>query len=168
MKMNHLKVLVPGIIAATTLALALTAGAQTPPASETPAAKSPQASHTVVHHKHRAAGAKRAADMKAECEAMMAKKEEMQAKVQAMDTTLDNLVAEMNAAKGSKEPDAMEKPMAAVINELVAQRKAMHSMMMEMQPEMMGHMAHHMRMQGAKGSMECPMMKMGAGKTSGM
>jgi hypothetical protein len=43
----------------------------------------------------------------------------------------------MNAAKGSTKVGAMEKPMAAVINELVAQRKAFHSMMMEMQPAMM-------------------------------
>lgn len=38
----------------------------------------------------------------------------------------------MNAAKGS-----MEKPIAAVINELVAQRKAAHAMMEEMEPAMM-------------------------------
>ncbi len=99
--------------------------------------------------------------MKAECQAMMAKKEEMQAKHQEMDATLDKLVAEMNAAKGSKAVDAMEKPMAAVINELVAQRKALGSMMMEMQPAMMAHMMRHMDMHGAKGAMECPMMKSG-------
>jgi hypothetical protein len=99
--------------------------------------------------------------MKAECQAMMAKKQEMQDKLQAMDATLDKLVAEMNAAKGSKEVDAMEKPMAAVLNELVSQRKAARSMMMEMQPSMMAHSMHHMRMHGAKGAMECPMMKMG-------
>jgi hypothetical protein len=78
----------------------------------------------------------------------------------------DPCFAPENAAKGSKEVDAMEKPMAAVINELVTQRKAMHSMMMEMQPEMMSHMMHHMKMKdmkgmhGGKGMMECPMMKM--------
>jgi hypothetical protein len=55
----------------------------------------------------------------------------------------------------------MEKPMAAVLNELVAQRKVFRSMMMEMQPAMMAHMAHHMHMQGAKGGMDCPMMKTG-------
>jgi hypothetical protein len=113
------------------------------------------------HHKGSAAGARHAADMKTECQAMMAKKQEMQDKLQAMDGALDKLVAEMNAAKGSKEVDALEKPMAAVINELVAQRKASHSMMTEMQPAMMGHMMHHMNMHGTKGAMECPMMKMG-------
>jgi hypothetical protein len=44
--------------------------------------------------------------MKAECQAMMAKKQEMQDKLQAIDATLDKLVAEMNAAKSSKEVDA--------------------------------------------------------------
>ena len=78
-----------------------------------------------------------------------------------MDATLDKLVAEMNAAKGSKEADAMEKPMAAVINELVAQRKTLGSMMMEMQPAMMAHMMRHREMHGAMGAMECPMMKTG-------
>ena len=82
---------------------------------------------------------------------MMAKKEEMQDKLKAMDATLDKLVAEMNAAKRSKEVDAMEKPMAAVINELVAQRKAFRSMMMEMQPAMMEHMMHHMEHGRRKG-----------------
>jgi hypothetical protein len=163
MKTNHLRILVPGIFAATALALAVSAGAQTPPTagSTTPAAKSPQAASTTGHHKGSAAKAKHDVDMKAECEAMMAKKQEMKDKHQAMDATLDKLVAEMNAAKGSKEVDALEKPMAAVINELVAQRKASRSMMMEMEHGSMAHMAHHMHMHGAKGAMECPMMKAG-------
>jgi hypothetical protein len=91
---------------------------------------------------------------------MVAKKQAMQVKVDAMDASLDKLVAEMNAAKTSKEVDALEKPMAAVLNELVAQRKILQSMMMEMQCPMMAHMAHHMQMHGPKGAMECPMMKM--------
>jgi hypothetical protein len=78
-----------------------------------------------------------------------------------MDVDLDRAVAEMNAAKGSKTVDALEKPMMAVINELVAQHKAARSMMMEMQPEMMAHMMKHMA-QGAKGGMSCPMLKGGA------
>jgi hypothetical protein len=162
MNSYHLKVLAPGIFAATALALAVSAGAQTPPPpGPAPADKSPQAASMTGHHKDSAATAKHHADMKAECQAMMAKKQEMQDKVQAMDGALDKLVAEMNAAKGSKEVDALERPMAAVINELVAQRKALRSMMMEMQPAMMSHMAHHMQMHGAKGAMECPMMKTG-------
>jgi Skp family chaperone for outer membrane proteins len=162
MNTPHLKVLVPGIVAATALSLAVSAGAQTPqPPGPTPAATSSHAAPMTGHHKANAAKTTHDADMKAECEAMMAKKQEMQDKLQAMDATLDKLVAEMNAAKGSKEVDALEKPMAAVINELVAQRKALRSMMMEMQPTMMAHMIHHMHMHGTKGAMECPMMKTG-------
>ena len=113
------------------------------------------------HQKGGAAKATHHADMKAECQAMMAKKEAMQAKHREMDAALDKLVAEMNAVKGSKEVDAMEKPMAAVINELVAQRKALGSMMMEMQPAMMAHMMRHGETPGAKGAMGCPMMSSG-------
>ncbi len=161
MKTRHLTTLVPGIFAAGALALALSLSAQTPsPPATAPAATSPHAATMTGHHKAIAAKAKHDADMKAECDAMMAKKQEMQNKLQAMDATLDKLVAEMNAAKGSKEVDAMEKPMAAVLNELVAQRKALRSMMMEMQPAMMAHMMHHVH--GTKGAMECPMMKMGS------
>jgi hypothetical protein len=159
---NQFKMTVPSLVAAAALALAATAGAQTTPPPVTPvAAKSPQAAPMAGHHKEAAAKAMHHADMKAECQAMMAKKELMQAKHRDMDATLDKLVVEMNAAKDSKEADAMEKPMAAVINELVAQRKALGSMMMEMQPAMMAHMMRHMEMPGAKGAMECPMMKSG-------
>ncbi len=163
MKKHHLKVLVPGIFAATALTLAVSVGAQTAPpaAGAPPAAESPQAASMTGYHHDSAVRAQHEADMKTECQAMMAKKQEMQDKLQAMDATLDKLVAEMNAAKESKETDAMEKPMAAVINELVAQQKAARSMMMEMEPAMMVHMMHHMHMRGAKGEMECPMMKTG-------
>lgn len=53
----------------------------------------------------------------------------------------------------------MEKPMAAVLTELVAQRKASHAMMMEMHPKIMAHMGHHVSVHGAGGGMGCPMMK---------
>lgn len=57
------------------------------------------------HHKGSAAGAEHDADMKTECQAMMAKKQEMQDKLQAMDAALDKLVVEMNAApRGPKRP----------------------------------------------------------------
>jgi hypothetical protein len=162
MKTQYFTVLVPGIFAAVAFVVAVSVGAQTPsPPGPTPAATSPHAGSMTGHHKASTATAKHDADMKAECDAMMAKKQEMQDKLQAMDATLDKLVAEMNAARGSKEVGAMEKPMAAVLNELVAQRKALRSMMMEMQPTMMGHMMHHVHMHGAKGTMECPMMKTG-------
>jgi hypothetical protein len=160
MKTQRFKVLVPAIFAAAALALAVSVGAQTPTPAPSPTAKTPQAAPMTGHHKGSAAATKQHADMKAECQGMMAKKQEMQDKLQAMDVALDKLVADMNAAKASKDVDALEKPMAAVINELVAQRKASHSMMMEMQPAMMAHMMHHMH--GTKGAMECPMMKMGS------
>jgi hypothetical protein len=112
------------------------------------------------HHKGGAARAKHA-DMKAECQAMMAKKQDMQDKHRAMDAKLETLVAEMDAAKSSKEVDALERPMAAVINELVTQRTALSAMMMEMQPAMMTHLMRHMDKDGAKGAMDCPMMKPG-------
>jgi predicted transcriptional regulator len=92
-------------------------------------------------------------------ESMMAHHKEMMAKMEAMDARLDELVKKMNAATGRKKPDAV----AAVINELVAQRKQMREQMMAMQPEMMEHMMAHMRMgimKGIEDSMaKCPMMK---------
>jgi hypothetical protein len=162
MKPRHLRILVPSIFAATALALAMSAGAQAPPPlGPTPATKSPQAAPMPGHHKDSAASSKHHADMKAGCEAMMAKKNETQEKLQAMDASLDKLVAEMNAATENKAVDALEKPMAAVINELVAQRKASRAMKAEMESAMMAHMMSHVAMSGTKGAMECPMMKKG-------
>jgi Skp family chaperone for outer membrane proteins len=162
MKKHHLKVLVPGIFVAIALASAVGVGAQTPPPAETPAvvAEAP-ASPMSGHHMDSAEKAAHHADMKSECQAIMAKKQEMQDKLKAMDAELDKLVAEMNAAEGPNKADAMEKPMAAVINQLVAEQKASRSMMMEMQPAMMAHMMHHMEMHGTEGAMACPMMKTG-------
>lgn len=164
MKRPSSKHLVSGLSAAFALALAAGAGAQTPPppASSAPA-QSSRAAPMAGHDMHGATDTQHPGDMKSDCQAMMAKRQEMQDKLQAMDATLDKLVAEMNAAKTSKQVDALEKPMAAVLTELVAQRKASRTMMMEMQPEMMAHMGRHMDMQmhGAKEEMDCPMMKMG-------
>jgi hypothetical protein len=93
------------------------------------------------------------------CESMMAHHKEMTAKMEAMDARLDDLVKKMNATTGKGKPDAV----AAVINELVAQRKQMREHMMAMQPEMMKHMMEHMKMgmmKGMEDSMaKCPMMK---------
>lgn len=162
MKKQNLRVLVPGIFAAFALAVTAGAGAQTPPTAGSPAATtSTQAAPMPGHEKHTAAKTGPDASMEAECQAMMAKMQKMHDTIKANDTALDQLVTKMNAAKGSKEMDAMEEPIAAVINELVAQRKSSHSMMMEMQPEMMAHMMRHMEMHATKGAMECPMMKMG-------
>ncbi|MHB8800791.1 MAG: heavy metal-binding domain-containing protein [Thermoanaerobaculia bacterium] len=158
----QLSMTVPSLVAAAALALAATAGAQATPSPVTPAtARSPQAGPMTGHHKGGAAKGMHHADMKAECETMMARKEEMHAKHREMDATLDRLVAEMNAARGSREVGAMEKSMSAVINELVAQRKALASMMMEMQPAMMAHLMRHKETPGAKDAMGCPMMSSG-------
>lgn len=94
--------------------------------------------------------------------AMMAMHKEMMAKMEAMDSKLDDLVKKMNTAKGSKKVDAT----AAALNELVAQRKQMREHMMAMQPEMMKHMMEHMQAGMTKGMMECPMMKGMAGPTA--
>jgi len=93
--------------------------------------------------------------MMEECQAMMQKHKEMMQKQGAMETELDSLVATMNSARGDAKIDAM----AALLAKLVEQRKAMHGMMGEMQPMMMGHMARHMEMGGSQGMMGCPMMK---------
>jgi hypothetical protein len=89
----------------------------------------------------------------------MAHHKEMMATMETMDARLDELVKKMNAATGSRKADAV----AAVVNELVAQRKQMREHMMAMQPKMMKHMMEHMQtgmMKGMADSMsECPMMK---------
>ena len=156
MRKNH-QIVVPAIFIATALAFTVGAGAQT--TSPTPPAASTKAAATAGHHKSEAASVRHQAEMRAECQAMMAKKQEMQAKSEAMDASLDKLVADMNAAQASSNVEATQKSMAAVINELVAQRKASRSMMMDMQPEMMAHMK---AMHGTKTMMtDCPMMKAG-------
>lgn len=107
-----------------------------------------------------AAKAKSPVDMSAKCKAMMADHEKMMADMKAADERLDALVATMNAAPVTEKADAT----AAVVSEMVAQRRAMRDGMMKMQHEMMAHMTEHM--QAGKDSMAmCPMMKpMGAMK----
>lgn len=90
-----------------------------------------------------------------DCEAMMKKHGEMQAKNKEMDARLDQLVAAMNQAEGQAKIDRT----AAVVNELVAQRSQMRDHMAGMMPMMMQHMGHHMQAGGA-GMADCPMMKM--------
>lgn len=75
MNRHQFKILALGIFATSALALASGLGAQTPaPSSPTPAAKSPQATHMTGHKMDSATMAKHQADMKADCQAMMAKK----------------------------------------------------------------------------------------------
>ena len=93
-------------------------------------------------------------DMAAKCQAMMADQEKMMTEMKGADQRLDDLVGKMNAASGSEKADAT----AAVVNELVNQRRTMRDGMMKMQHGMMAHMMEHM--QAGKDSMAmCPMMK---------
>jgi hypothetical protein len=93
--------------------------------------------------------------MEMSCADMMKMHEEMK---QKGDARLATLVEQMNATEGSAKTGRM----AAVINELVDQRRAMHEGMMTMQPMMMRHMMGHMQsgmMKGmTKGMSSCPMM----------
>jgi len=104
-----------------TLTLALLLGA--PLALSQTAAQPAEAMHHGMMH-----GQEHQGDMPAKCKAMMQKKQQRMQKCKMMDAKLDELVAAMNAATGQQKVDAM----AAVLNELVAQRKAMRQMMMEM------------------------------------
>jgi len=93
------------------------------------------------------------APMMAKCQAMMARHEEMQKRMAAMDAELDELVAAMRSATDEAKVEAT----AAVVEALVEQRKSMHAMMMRHQPMMMQHMMEHMG-QG-EGMAGCPMMQ---------
>ena len=98
------------------------------------------------------------AGMMARCQEMMAQRQQMMAEMKASDQRLDDLVAKMNAASGTEQTAAT----AAVVNEMVAQRRKHRDAMMSMQQGMMGHMMQHM--QAGKGSMTaCPMMKQRSG-----
>jgi hypothetical protein len=92
--------------------------------------------------------------MEAKCQAMMADHEKMMAEIKAADQRLDDLVGKMNAASGIEKADAT----AAVLSEMVTQRRTMRDGMMKMEHGMMAHMMEHM--QAGKDSMAmCPMMK---------
>lgn len=92
--------------------------------------------------------------MMACCRDMMQQRQRMQADMKAMDEKLDGLVATMNSATGSEKMDAI----AAVINVLVTQRKAMQEKMSSMQMGMMQHTMQHMQM-GKQSMTMCPMMQ---------
>ena len=98
--------------------------------------------------------AKPPSGMEAKCQAMMAEKDKMMADMKAADQRLDDLVATMNTASGMDKMAAT----AAVVSEMVTQRRTMRDGMMKMQEDMMSHMMEHM--QAGKESMAmCPMMK---------
>jgi len=83
----------------------------------------------------------------------MKEHDEMMSRMKEMDVQLDAKVAAMDAAKGDQKVEAM----AAVIKEMVSQRKEMQEHMMKMHDLKKGHMMEHM-----KGGMEGePGKKMG-------
>ncbi|NOZ93862.1 MAG: hypothetical protein GXP47_03845 [Acidobacteria bacterium] len=132
MKRNHnrhiLTALALGLLLGAPLAIAQTS-------ENTPSKGMQQMGHEMMHEQ-KAQGQKMEGDMPAKCKAMMEKKKEMMAKCKMMDAKLDELAAAMNTATGQQKIDAM----AALLNELVQQRKNMHTMMMQMQKGMMSGM----------------------------
>jgi hypothetical protein len=112
--------------------------------------------HQPQQHQHQMQGQDQPqAGMMDECKAMMAEHQKMMAELNEADQQLDGLVAKMNSASGAQKTDAV----AAVVTEMVSQRKSMRDRMMGMQHKMMMHMGGHMQ-QGGKGSMAmCPMMR---------
>jgi hypothetical protein len=90
------------------------------------------------------------------CQKMMERHEAMREKMAERDERLQGLVDRMNAATGEAKIEAM----SDVINELAAQRRQMHEMMMKMGPMMMRHMMEHMHPEMMQEMMrQCPMMK---------
>ena len=107
------------------------------------------------HEQHTATGkVKPASGMAAKEHTMMAEREKLMADMKAADQRLDDLVATMNTASGMEKMTAT----AAVVTEMVTQRRTTQAGMMKMQEGMLGHMMEHM--QAGKDSMAaCPMMK---------
>src|SRR5215831_8751720 len=75
--------------------------------------------------------------LKPDMHAMMAEQHKMMMSTQVSDKKLDDLIAQLNAAKGTDRIDKL----VAVVNELAAQRKQMTGMM-SMHDGMMQHMTH--------------------------
>jgi hypothetical protein len=138
--MRHTRILV-GALAG--LLLIASASAQTPQKSATH-------KHTMTQKQQTMAGD----NMMEQCKAMMEARQKMQAEMKAMDTELDKLVAEMNAAPPDKKVDAT----AAALTTMAEQRKMMREKMEAMHMSMMQHMMAHMQM-GKASMAECPMMK---------
>ena len=84
----------------------------------------------------------------------MKERDEMMSRMKEMDARLEAKVAAMDAAKGDQKVEAI----AAVIKEMVSQRKEMQEHMMKMHDMKKGHMMEHMQ----------PGMEGEAGKKTGM
>lgn len=93
-----------------------------------------------------------------DCRAMMAERQQMHEKMQAMDAKLGDMVDQMQDASGEDKTEAL----AAIVAELVTQRRQMHQKMGGHHAHMMQHMMTHMQaMQSGtmKGMEDCPMMQ---------
>lgn len=94
-----------------------------------------------------------------QCKQMMAMHSKTMTEMKAMNASLDQKVAAMNAAEGTAKVDSM----AAVINEMASQRTQMMAKTSGMQGQMMSHMGEHMAHSGSaamkKSMAQCPMMK---------
>lgn len=113
------------------------------------------AAQAAPEHQHAATDqAKAASGMAAKDHAMMAEREKMMAEMKAADQRLDGLVAKMNTASGAEKTTAT----AAVVTEMVAQRRTMGDGMLKRQEGMMAHMMEHMQ-EGKDSMAMCPMMK---------
>jgi hypothetical protein len=95
-----------------------------------------------------------ASGVAAKCQAMMAEREKMMADMKAADQRLDELVATMNSASETEKAAAT----AAVVTEMVAQRRTMRDGMMKMQHGMLGHITEH-NQAGRDSMATCPMMR---------
>lgn len=118
-------------------------------AVQTPATQPPQ------HAQQQPAKPGAAGKMTMDCQQMMQAHQKMMEQMKATDARLDTLVQQMNGATGQAKVDAT----AAVVSELVTQRKTMHEGMDSMQAKMMQHMMEHMQAGGADAMMKCPMMQ---------
>ena len=136
------------VVAASVLAMSASLGA----------AQKPPATQPHQHEQTQQKGAKPAtsAKMTMDCQQMMQAHQKMMEDMKAMDARLDTLVQQMNSATGQAKVDAT----AAVVSELVTQRKTMFDRMEGMHGEMMQHMMEHMQAGGADAMMKCPMMQM--------
>ncbi len=101
------------------------------------------------------AGKAGAATMTVDCQQMAQDHQKMMDEMKAMDARLDTLVQQMNSATGPAKVDAT----AAVVNEMVTQRKTMREGMEGMQSKMMVHMMEHIQAGGTDSLKKCPMMQ---------
>jgi hypothetical protein len=142
---KSLSVLIAGSLAAALVVAGAPAGAS----------QTPLSGHQQHHPEQQPAKPGVQAKTTMDCQQMMAVRQEMMEDMKEADARLDELVQKMNAAAG----DAKVAATAAAVTELVTQRKLMRERMSGMQSRMMQHMMQHMQGGGAKGAMECPMMK---------